>query len=1033
MEPSQIRLMKATLLVSSLVFLALLLLAAFQENFTAEWREYQADYARRLTEVAAEKGTPAVDYPIEVRQIYLESLRRVDRCVTCHVGIDNPAMQGEPQPLGTHPGDLLANHPADKFGCTICHQGQGRATTQRDAHANQLDERGHNTAHWPEPLLAGKMVYTSCGRCHYENDLYGGQSDLYGQVKPIDHITRGEITASLPGADNLARGKRLVVEHGCLGCHKYRGRGGVLGPDITYVGEKTVHDYDFRHVHGEHTVENWLFTHFKSPAAVVPNTLMPEMGLSDEQARDLAAYMISLKRKSAPADYTPLPQPLDPTPVRGETLYQLYCSSCHGSDGVGVIVRDAQAAEQIDRPRELLTPSLRNIDTLAVASDDYLRTIIAHGRPGTSMPAWTTEGGLSDDEIELIVGYIRRWQPRESDMAAISASRGDPRYGRALYRANCAGCHGDDGRGGEIGISLRSPAFLSIASDTLLTKTILEGRPNTAMPSWRELDNRDVSDLLAFIRSWQPLESDRDEVLRAVAALPAASAARGQTTEPAARSGDDESPSPDANNENNDTNQDSAENKAENESGRLPAVQESDGSATVPATALASSATYTPSADIGLKLYRSRCVVCHGQNGEGGIGPSLNNQSVLSVVSNEFLHDTITRGRPGTAMPAWRQLSSQDTADLIALLRSWQREPMKLLPNVHVTGDWQNGELLYRGMCASCHGPEAQGAIGPQLSNPVFLDTVSDATLIEWISHGRTGTQMRPFLRGQQGAAELSEYQIEDIVTYLRSLRSKQRPDGQRIGLGFAPRGRVLFERACAGCHGPQGEGATGPAIRNPAFLDTVADGFLRATIVLGRDGTEMRPMGQGGSGIVELRPEEIDDLIAYLRTAQPPQQPAHRFVIAANPDRGGHLYKQFCAGCHGSDGKGGFAPELNNPGFLRAATDGYLQATIVRGRRGTAMRPFGHGRHGLADLTQRQINDIVSFIRQWSPDLRPLRRTEPFPGSEKEDSDKPTETQGAETLANQRRPSESSSQTADMRGESADSPRNEPDVLGGG
>ncbi|MEK6234358.1 MAG: cytochrome c, partial [Planctomycetales bacterium] len=94
----------------------------------------------------------------------------------------------------------------------------------------------------------------------------------------------------------------------------------------------------------------------------------------------------------------------------------------------------------------------------------------------------------------------------------------------------------------------------------------------------------------------------------------------------------------------------------------------------------------------------------------------------------------------------------------------------------------------------------------------------------------------------------------------------------------------------------------------------------------------------------------------------------------------GREVYAGFCAGCHGPNGKGGFAPELNNAGFLRAANDGFLQATVIRGRRGTAMRSFGIGGHGLADLTQDQVNDVVAHIRQWSPDKRRLRRTEAFP-----------------------------------------------------
>jgi mono/diheme cytochrome c family protein len=398
------------------VFLTFLLLAAFEENFTAEWRTHQAAYADQLARLSASSGATGVAYPLEIRQTYLEGLNKVDRCVTCHVAIDDPRFPEAAQPLTTHPGDILKHHPSDKFGCTICHQGQGRATMLPDAHGL--------VAHWPEPLHQGSMVYTSCGRCHYENDLFGGQSDLYGQVTPIEHVSQGELSAGLPGADNIARGKRLVVEHGCLGCHKYRGRGGSLGPDITYVGNKTAHDFDFRqiaHQIEERTVESWMFAHFKSPAAVVPTTVMPDMQLSDDAAHDLAAYMISLKRKSAPAAYTPLPRPVDPTPVRGETLYAMYCSACHGRDGIGAVARDPEAVGRIDWPRELITPSLRNNDTLAVASDDYLHRIIADGRTGTSMPAWSTVGGLSADEVDLLVSYIRRWELPSADRTLISA------------------------------------------------------------------------------------------------------------------------------------------------------------------------------------------------------------------------------------------------------------------------------------------------------------------------------------------------------------------------------------------------------------------------------------------------------------------------------------------------------------------------------------------------------------------------------------------------------------------------------------
>ena len=43
------------------------------------------------------------------------------------------------------------------------------------------------------------------------------------------------------------------------------------------------------------------------------------------------------------------------------------------------------------------------------------------------------------------------------------------------------------------------------------------------------------------------------------------------------------------------------------------------------------------------------------------------------------------------------------------------------------------------------------------------------------------------------------------------------------------------------------------------------------------------------------------------------------------------------------------------------------LQATIVRGRIGTAMRPFGKGSQGVSEMSEQDIDDIVAYIRQWS------------------------------------------------------------------
>lgn len=922
--------MKGVLLVSSFVSLLVLAVSAYKENFVGDWRDAQMHYKSLLMKTADSPMAreSAAEFKIEHKQIYLPELGAIDRCTTCHLGVENPAMADAPQPLRKHSGDLLENHEPDKFGCTVCHQGQGRATTLAGAHG--WTKNGKLVPHIDTPLLRGDAVYTSCGRCHEELDLYGGAADLFasGAFGARGRIDEGMLRTTLPGAEHLTHGKRLVVESGCLGCHQYRGRGGTLGPELTYVGDKTKHDFDFTHVKGEHTVEQWLFEHFKVPQQVSPNTVMPEMGLSDEDARDLSLYMMGLHRKRAPASHTPAPKMMASTqsPVRGETLYKMYCSACHGRDGYGTTMRaglwpndadpwghnwdDRSVVVERRGGVELMVPSLNHPDTLATVSDEYLRRIIEDGRPGTKMLSWSTEGGLREDEITLLVDFIRSWERPVPDMGSISAARGNARVGGALYRANCSGCHGTQGDGG-IGNSLSSPTFLAVASDAFLRDTIIYGRPNTAMPAWRGFNAQEVSDLIAFLRTWQP---NRSSVARVVA---------------------------------------------------LAAAEE----------------TPAVSARIGATLYKANCVMCHGLTGGGDLAPSLNTQAFLSVVSDTYLATTLIEGRPGTGMPSWRHKSNEDVASLVKFLRTWQREPSRdaswYAQNVP-RGDWDSGRRLFGETCAGCHGTDGEGATGPQLNNPVFLANASDVMLREWITYGKEGTAMRGFRKGGQGITELTERQIEDIIAYLRFLE-REAPD-ELVRVAKSPNGRpengvALFKVNCAGCHGAAGEGASGPALANPNFLRFVSDGFLMATMALGRQGTEMRPVKRGPESILGLTSDEVNDLVAYLRSweyAPPKPEGAvadvpHRYVVPWDLGHGRQLFESNCAGCHGTEGKGSWAPELNNEGFLAAATDGFLEATIVRGRKGTAMRPFARGANGLADLSSEDIDDIVAYIRHWS------------------------------------------------------------------
>src|SRR5579863_10134862 len=54
-----------------------------------------------------------------------------------------------------------------------------------------------------------------------------------------------------------------------------------------------------------------------------------------------------------------------------------------------------------------------------------------------------------------------------------------------LYRQNCTGCHGSEGRGGAA-IALNSPVYLAIADDAILRRVTAQGVPRTAMPAFAQ-------------------------------------------------------------------------------------------------------------------------------------------------------------------------------------------------------------------------------------------------------------------------------------------------------------------------------------------------------------------------------------------------------------------------------------------------------------------------------------------------------------------------------------------------------------------
>jgi cytochrome c oxidase cbb3-type subunit 3 len=182
----------------------------------------------------------------------------------------------------------------------------------------------------------------------------------------------------------------------------------------------------------------------------------------------------------------------------GARLYARNCAACHGENGRG----------GIGVPLSL--PSFQ-----ATVSNDYLHKTIRLGRPGRVMPT----SALPDSDIAAIVRHIRSWRKAPAPRFSAKHVKGNVEHGRALYAEQCATCHGADGEGGKgtgvtfsrprdfpiIAPALNNPGFLAAASDSMIKKTLMNGRKGTPMNSFlkKGLHKKDINDIVSFIRSFE--------------------------------------------------------------------------------------------------------------------------------------------------------------------------------------------------------------------------------------------------------------------------------------------------------------------------------------------------------------------------------------------------------------------------------------------------------------------------------------------------------------------------------------------------
>jgi cytochrome c551/c552 len=177
----------------------------------AKMDEYISDHMVDLTpqQILGLKKR-ATDWDPAIVQINVAEANIVDRCESCHMNTREPikvtaaamTAKGEKRPdeyanaFVSHPvPELLSIHDPEKFGCSPCHQGNGRATTS-------IEKAHGNYEHWLWPLYPKENSQAGCQSCH-SADMVLASGDLQFQT--------------------INDGKDLFRQRGCMGCHRYEG------------------------------------------------------------------------------------------------------------------------------------------------------------------------------------------------------------------------------------------------------------------------------------------------------------------------------------------------------------------------------------------------------------------------------------------------------------------------------------------------------------------------------------------------------------------------------------------------------------------------------------------------------------------------------------------------------------------------------------------------------------------------------------------------------------------------------------------
>lgn len=322
-------------------------------------------------------------------------------------------------------------------------------------------------------------------------------------------------------------GAQLYKEHACIGCHRIKENGKLVGgPQSTDLSES-----------GRRYKVDWLYRFGINPQDYVPHSGEFLADVSELGLRYIIAFLAVQGRENFPYFEPWKTKEFEQASVaRGQQLYKEYCAQCHGFTGQG----DGPAASGLS-PKPAIHANIP-FDTLPM---EYLYNVIYHGGRSVGkapiMPYWGLT--LGQQGVADVIAYLRATfkgkpqaapgkpgapsgvcpQPRQTKQAPpefqrltnpIPATEANIQAGKRLFQETakplaCKQCHGEKGDGrGPLGAALVPPPRNFTCSDTMKTISdgqmfwiIKHGSPGTGMMAFANLSDQEVWQLIQYIRT----------------------------------------------------------------------------------------------------------------------------------------------------------------------------------------------------------------------------------------------------------------------------------------------------------------------------------------------------------------------------------------------------------------------------------------------------------------------------------------------------------------------------------------------------